>query len=162
MRHFDMDGFDDFVQTANSLRDWILQDTTLTQHQRDEIKRFTVPNGIDWQICNQIANSQKHGGRVEFRGKSKNAPKLVVKDARITKGGNTGFVFPEMKTRVFAAGDEIKIDYECDGKRGTESALSVVFRTFQFFYYIFELAPIASLPDRAKARQRWLDILMRE
>ena len=162
MKHFDKEGLDDFIQTANSLKDWTLQDTTLSQQQKDEIARFAVPNGIDWQICNQIANSQKHGGRASHRGKAKNAPSLLVRDARITKGGSSGFVFPQMKTRTFGAGDEIMIEYECEGKRGTESALAVVFRTFQFFYYIFELAPIASLPDRLKARKTWLEILTRE
>ncbi len=162
MRHFDKDGLDDFFQTANSIIEWILQDATLSQHQKDEIKRFTIANGIDWQICHQIANSQKHGGRVSHRGKAKNAPSIVVKDAHIKKDGCVGFVFPEVKTRTFGAGDDIMIEYECDGKPATESALSVVFRTFQFFYYIFELAPIASLPDRLKARNTWLEILSRE
>ena len=162
MRHFDKEGLDDFIQTANSLREWISQDGSLSQHQKDEIERFAAPNGVDWQICNQIANSQKHGGRASYRGKAKNAPSLVVKDAHIKKGGSVGFFFPEMKTRTFGAGDDIMIEYECDGKRATESALSVVFRTFQFFYYIFELAPIAVLSDRLKARKTWLDILTQE
>jgi hypothetical protein len=162
MKHFDKEVLDDFIQTANSLRDWILRDTTLSQYQKDEITRFAVPNGIDWQICNQLANSQKHGGQASHRGKAKNAPTLLVKDALITKGGSSGFVFPQMKTRTFGAGDEIMSEYECDGKRGTESALAVVFRTFQFFYYIFELAHIASIPDRLKARKAWLEILTRE
>jgi hypothetical protein len=161
MRHFDKEGLDDFIQTANSLRDWIERDATLSQHQKDEIKRFAVHNGIDSQICNQIANAQKHGGQASHRGKAKNAPSLLVKNARITKGGSSGFVFPQMKARTFGAGDEIVIEYECDGKQNTESALSVVFRTFHFFYYIFELAPIASLPDRAAARKTWLEILTR-
>jgi hypothetical protein len=50
MKHFDREGLDDFIQTANSLREWILQDASLSQHQKDEIERFAVPNGIDWQI----------------------------------------------------------------------------------------------------------------
>jgi len=162
MKHFDREGLDDFIQTANSLRGWIPQDASLSQHQKDEIERFAVPSGMDWQICHQIANSQKHGGRASHRGKAKNAPSLVVKDAHIKKGGRVGFIFPEMKTRTFGAGDDIMIEYECDGKRATESALSVVFRTFQHFYYIFELAPIASLPNRLKARKAWLEILTRE
>jgi hypothetical protein len=161
MRHFDKEGLDDFIQTANSLREWILQDATLSQHPKDEITRFAVSNGIDWQICHQIANSQKHGGRASDRGKAKNAPSLVVKDAHVAKGGSAGFVFPQMKMRTFGSGDAIMIEYECDGKRATESALAVAFRTFQFFYYIFELAPIASLPDRLKARKTWLEILTR-
>src|SRR6202012_5419522 len=112
------------------------RDAPLDKHQKDEIARFTVPNGIDWQICNQIANSQKHGGRASHRCNAKNAPRLLVKDTRIIKGGSAGVVFPQMKARTFGAGDEIMIEYECDGKRGTESAFAVVVRTFQFFYYI--------------------------
>jgi hypothetical protein len=162
MKHFDREGLDDFIQTANSLRGWIPQDASLSQHQKDEIERFAVPSGMDWQICHQIANSQKHGGRASHRGKAKNAPRLVVKDAHIKKGGSVGFVFPEMTMRTFGLGDDIMVEYECDGKRATESALAVVFRTFQFFYYVFELAPIASLPDRLKARKTWLEILIRE
>jgi hypothetical protein len=115
MRHFDKEGLDDFIQTANSLRDWIRRDQSLSQHQKDEIERFTVPNGIDWQICNQIADSQKHGGPTTPRGKSPKSRALVVKNAHVKKGGSAGFVFPEMKTRTFGAGDDIKIEYERDG-----------------------------------------------
>src|SRR5260370_3361873 len=162
MKHFDKEGLDDFIQTANSLRDWIRRDRSLNQHQRDEIERFAVSNGIDWQICNQIANSQKHGGRATPRGRSPKAPAFLVQNADVKKGGSVGFVFPETKTRTFGAGDDIMIAYECEGDLASESALAVVFRTFQFFYYIFELAPIASLPDRLKARKRWLEILTRD
>src|SRR5580700_6352982 len=143
MRNFEKEGLDDFFQTANSLKDWILHDSALNQHQKDEIKRFALSNGIDWQICNQIANSQKHGGSRTRPGKLQ-AGKLLVKDAHVKKGASTGFVFPEMKTRTFGAGDEIMIEYECDGRCSSESAVSVAIRTFQFFYYIFELAPIGS------------------
>jgi hypothetical protein len=38
-----------------------------------------------------------------------------------------------MKMRTFGSGDDIMIEYECNGKRATESALAVAFRTFQFF-----------------------------
>jgi hypothetical protein len=76
MKHFDKDGLDDFIQTANSLTDWIRRDRSLNQHQRDEIERFAVSNGIDWQICNQIVNSQKHGGPAIPHGNSSKAPAL--------------------------------------------------------------------------------------
>jgi hypothetical protein len=162
MKHFDKDGLDDFIQPANSLTDWIRRDRSLNQHQRDEIERFAASNGIDWQICNQIVNSQKHGGPATPRGNSSKAPALVVKNAHVKKGSSVGFVFPEMKTRTFGAGDDIMIEYECDGNLASEFALGAVIRTFQFFYYIFELAPIASLPDRLKARKRWIEILTRD
>jgi hypothetical protein len=77
MKHFDKDGLDDFIQTANSLTDWIRRDRSLNQHQRDEIERFAVSNGIDWQICNQFVNSQKHGGPATPRGNSSKAPALL-------------------------------------------------------------------------------------
>jgi hypothetical protein len=162
MKHFDKDGLDDFIQTANSLTDWIRRDPTLNRHQKDEIERFTVYNGIDWQICNQIANFQKHGGSTSPHRKSAKSPALAVKDARVKKDGSVGIVFPEMKMRTFGAGDEIMIEYECDGNRASESALAFVFRTCQFFYYIFELAPIASFPERLKARKKWIEILTRD
>jgi len=163
MRHFDKDGLDDYIQTANSLTDWIRRDRTLTQDQRDEIKRFTVHNGIDWQICNQIANYQKHGGTASPRHKSANSPSsFVVKNALVKEGGSAGIVFPFLKMRTFGAGDEIMIEYECDGKGGTQSAFSFVYRSFQFFHYIFELAPITSIPDRLKAQNNWAEILTRD
>jgi hypothetical protein len=162
MKHFDKDGLDDFIQTANSLTDWSRRDRSLNQHQRDEIERFAVSNGIDWQICNQTVNSQKHGGPATPRGNSSKAPDLLVKNAHVKKGSSVGFVFPEMKTRTFGAGDDIMIEYECDGNLASDFALGVVFRTFQLFYYIFELAAIASLPDRLKARKRWIEILTRD
>ena len=105
MKHFDKDGLDDFMQTANSLTDWIRRDPTLNQHQKAGIERFTVYNGIDWQICNQIANFQKHSGSTSPRRKSAKSPALAVKDAHVKKDGNAGIVFPEMKMRTFGAGE---------------------------------------------------------
>ena len=136
MYHFDRDGLDDFIQTANSLVNWIKLDDTLSQHQKDELARFTIPNGIDWQICNQIANRQKH-----VRPERNLTAALKVKSAQINQGGEPGFRFPSFP-RVFAAGDKIMIEYECDGKTSFEPAHSFVVRTFQHFYYIFELAPL--------------------
>jgi hypothetical protein len=163
MRHFDIDGLDDYIQTANSLTDWIRRDQNLSQDQRDEIDRFTMPNGIDWQICNQIANYQKHGGPASPRRKSGNSPSsFVVKNALVKEGGSAGVVFPFLKMRTFGAGDEIRIEYECDGRNETEDAFSFVYRSFKFFHYIFELAPITSIPDRLKAQNNWAEILARD
>jgi hypothetical protein len=162
MRHFDKEGLDDFIQTANSLTDWIRRDSTLTQDQKAEIERFTIHNGIDWQICNQIANYQKHGGPAAHRRKSATTPSLIVKGAQVKQGGSAGVVFPNIAMKTFGAGDEIMIEYECDGKPGSECAFGFVYRTFQFFHYIFELAPITSLPDRLKARKNWTEILARD
>jgi hypothetical protein len=52
MNRFTVDDLDDFIQTANSLREWIEQDASLLPEQKDHLKSFTVPQSIDWQICN--------------------------------------------------------------------------------------------------------------
>jgi hypothetical protein len=132
-----LDGLDNFVQTANSLCDWIKRDRTLTQEQKAALERFVVPQSLDWQICNQIANSQKHGSsdpRSVTRRDKKLVPKVRVSQVR---PGGAGFaVAPSM--RVFGAGDEVMLEF--DGNR--ESALGFVIRTYQHFHYIFEMAPI--------------------
>src|SRR5580658_9757472 len=58
--NFNRDDLDDYVQVANSLRDWIKQDTSLITDQKEHLERFIVDNSLDWQICNQLANAQKH------------------------------------------------------------------------------------------------------
>src|ERR1035438_1855968 len=60
MERFNRDDLDDFIQTANSLREWIMQDDTLSSEQRAHLERFEIPKSLDWQICHQIANAQKH------------------------------------------------------------------------------------------------------
>jgi hypothetical protein len=141
MERFNRDDLDDFVQTANSLREWIRRDGTLTQDQKAALEAFVVDQSVDWQICNQIANHQKH---VVSRPRSK-APRNPASIPNVTavqvKAGATGFTLPP-SMRVFGAGDEIVI--ECGGNR--ESALGFVIRTFKHFHYIFELAPIP--PDQ--------------
>jgi hypothetical protein len=82
-----------------------------------------------------------------------------VKEPQIKPNGSAGVVFPSMLNRPLGAGDEIMIEYESDEQHGSESAFAFVIRTFQHFYYIFELAPIQSLPDRLKARKNWTEIL---
>ena len=159
MVHFDRDGLDNFIQTAHSLKDWIQQDSTLNQHQQDELRRFTIPNGIDWQFCAQIANFQKHARLSSPRHKSLGVPTLMVKDIRIIPGSEPGVFFPSQPQRTFGTGDAIVIDYEADGKQHSESAFGFVCRTFQFFYYIFELAPITSLPERIKDQKNWVELM---
>ena len=154
MHHFDRDGLDDFIQTANSLVTWIELDDTLSQHQKDELARFKIPNGIDWQICNQIANWQKHPKRERNLRAA-----LEVKSVQINQGGEIGFRFPSFP-RVFAAGDNIMIDYECDGKVRSEPAHSFVVRTFRHFYYIFELAPLP-IDERMVAGKSLLELMTR-
>src|ERR1700683_3181229 len=62
MRQFNRDDLDDFVLTANSLREWIRRDGTLTSDQKAALDRFVVDASLDWQICHQLANNQKHVG----------------------------------------------------------------------------------------------------
>jgi hypothetical protein len=60
MDRFNRDDLDDFIQTANSLPEWIRSDGTLSREQKDALERFVVPQSLDWQICHQVANVQKH------------------------------------------------------------------------------------------------------
>jgi hypothetical protein len=137
MARFNRDDLDDFVQTANSLREWIRRDDTLTQEQKAALERFVVDQSLDWQICNQIANHQKHRSS-RPRSKARRPPASIpTVNAVQVKSGGTGFVVPP-SMRVFGAGDEIVIEY--DGNR--ESALAFVVRTFRHFHYIFEMAPV--------------------
>jgi len=138
MEHFNADDLDEFVQTANSLREWIRRDGTVTQEQSAALERFVVQESLDWQICHQLANQQKHAGAMpRLKARLRPASNLVVKDVHLKPGCGAGFVLPP-SMRVIGAGDEIEI--ECDGR--SESALAFVIRTFRHFHYIFELAPI--------------------
>src|ERR1035438_3038626 len=80
MKDFNRDDLDDFILTANSLREWIQRDPSLTAEQRAAVEAFAAPEGLDWQVCHQIANHQKHGG-AKPRGRLKlNVP--TVKGVR--------------------------------------------------------------------------------
>jgi hypothetical protein len=153
-RNFNRDDLDDFIQTANSLREWIRRDAAITQEQKDALERFVVPESLDWQICNQIANQQKHvDARPRTKARKTQGVSIpVVKAVQVRQGG-TGFMVPP-SMRVVGAGEEITIEY--DGNR--ESALAFVVRTFRHFHYIFEVAPIPpgqrTIPNLAE------DILM--
>jgi hypothetical protein len=138
MGRFSLDDLDDFIQTANSLREWIEQDASSLPEQRDHLKRFAIPQSIDWQICHQIANAQKHPrANSHFRKKQMSAPVPAVMVLEVKPGAGVGFVVPPSR-RIIGGGDEIVIGL--DGKR--ESALGFVIRTFKHFHYIFEMAPI--------------------
>jgi hypothetical protein len=135
MNRFDRDDLDDFIQVANSLPEWIRRDRTLSQAQKDALESFVVAQSLDWQICHQLANAQKHGGaKGRPRGLPAEAPAL--KSAKRRPGGAGVVLLPSM--RVIGAGDEIEIEYD----EHRESALAFVVRTFKHFHYIFELAPI--------------------
>jgi len=136
--HFNRDDLDDFIQTANSLREWIRRDDTLTSEQKAALERFVVPESLDWQICHQIANQQKHvDARPRTRARRSQAVSIPVVKAVQVKPGGTGFVVPP-SMRIVGAGEEITIEF--DGNR--ESALAFVVRTFRHFHYIFEVASV--------------------
>lgn len=144
MRNFNRDDLDDFVLTANSLSEWIQHDRSVTREQRKAFNQFAVPVGIDWQICHQVANRQKHvlPKPVSQAKTNPNAP--VVKAVRVVSGGK-GFVLPP-STQAIGAGEDITVEFES----GTESGLAFVIRTFRHFHYTFEITPLP-LGDRASA-----------
>jgi hypothetical protein len=131
---FNRDDLDDFIETANSLPEWIRQDPDLTSEQKAALEKFVVPESVDWQICHQVANAQKHVKAKPRRRLPVAAP--VVKSVQCEPGG-TGFAVPPLM-RPYGAGDEIVIEY--DEKR--ESALGFVVRTFNYFRYVFEVVPV--------------------
>jgi hypothetical protein len=57
---FNVDDLEDFIETANTMPEWMKHDPSLIRVQRDALARFTVEGSLDWQICHQIANRQKH------------------------------------------------------------------------------------------------------
>jgi hypothetical protein len=133
MKHFNLDDLDDFVQTANALCEWIKRDDTLDREQKDAVERFTVKRSLDWQICHQIANRQKHMAADRNLNAQFAAGIPVVKDVHTKPGLAKGFVRPP-STRIFAAGDQIEI--ELDGRR--ESAVGFVVRTYRNFQYVLK------------------------
>jgi hypothetical protein len=42
-KHFNRHDLDDFIVTANSLREWIWQDATLAPEQKAHLEAFVVP-----------------------------------------------------------------------------------------------------------------------
>jgi hypothetical protein len=134
MDSFSRDDLDDFIQTANSLPNWIRRDGT--QEQKDAGERVVA--SLDWKICNRVANAQKHAD-MKATPRSKKLPSeapVVVKSVQCKPGG-TGFEVLPSK-RVFGAGDEIVVEYNDNRK----SALGLVVTTFNHFRYIFEIAAI--------------------
>jgi hypothetical protein len=144
MKTFNRDDLDEFILTANSLREWIQRDPALTREQRKAAEAFAVPRGLDWQVCHQIANHQKHAGPKTGNPKHTKPRVPVVTAVHVASGGK-GFVLPP-STQVIGEGEEISV--ECDGN--TESALAFAIRTFRHFHYIFEVIPLP-LSERASA-----------
>ena len=133
MQNFNVDDLEDYLLTVNSMPVWMENDPSLVQEQRDALARFTVDGSIDWQICNQIANRQKH-----VRPQRQGGPALRVNSVRINPGARGILLQSPQSAHVIGAGDEIIVDFA----GGRESALAFVIRTFKHFHYVFELAPI--------------------
>jgi hypothetical protein len=133
MQNFNVDDLEDFILTVNSMPVWMENDPSLVQEQRDALARFTVDGSLDWQICNQIANRQKH-----VRPQRQGGPALRVNSVRVNRGGRGILLRSAPSARVIGAGEEISVDYS-----GTqESALAFVIRTFRHFHYMYEMASI--------------------
>jgi len=133
MRSFNVNDLEDFILTANSIPDWMKHDTSLIQEQRDHIARFTVEESLDWQICHQLANQQKHA-----RPQNHGRPVPRVGEPQINHGGRGILLQSTTSARVIGAGDEVYVEY-CGSR---ESVLAFVIRTFKHFHYMFEMAAI--------------------
>jgi hypothetical protein len=131
MRNFNHDDLDDFIATANSMPEWMKHDPSLTQEQRDAIARFTVEGSIDWQICHQIANRQKHP-----KPQRPGGPALQLKSVNINPGAHGFFLQSSLSAPVIGSGEDISVDYS----DFQESALAFVIRTLKHFHYMFEVA----------------------
>lgn len=132
MRDFNVDDLDDFIAVANSMPVWMKNDPALIQEQRDHLEllmgKEVWANIVDWQICNQIANRQKHVG-------AQNHGRLVpvVGEPQIVP--DRGIYLPSA-ARVIGAGQEMYVEF-C-GQR--QSIRAFVIRIFKHFHYIFEMA----------------------
>lgn len=133
MRNFNVDDLEDFMLTVNSMPVWMENDPSLIQEQRDALARFTVDGSLDWQICNQIANRQKH-----VRPQRQGVSALQVNSVQVNQGGRGILLQSTQSARVIGAGEDIPVDYS----GSQESALAFVIRTFKHFHYMFEMAAI--------------------
>jgi len=128
--HFNRDDLDDFIQVAHSLPGCIELDPTTSIEQKNEAKRLSPD--LDWKICNQIANQQKHFKPVTRCG----AEPALVKSVQIQPGA-AGFL-DLSRRRVLGAGEEIRMELPDGTKR---DAVAIVYRMFRHFEYIFEILP---------------------
>lgn len=135
--NFNRDDLDDLIQTANSLRESIRSDEALSQQQHATLERFVMPESIDWQICNQIANRQKHVGRSKPRTRGRSGDVVPDVVAIYSSSVGRGLFNPET-AHIIGAGEEITI--HCGDTR--ESGLAFAIRVFRCFHYIFEVASV--------------------
>ena len=132
---FNRDGLDDFIQVANALPGCIAQDPSASPEQKIEAARLHVD--LDYCICNEVANQQKHFGR-HTRSGSKPA---LVKAVRITPGAR-GFLDPS-RSFFLGAGESIRFEL-FDGQ--CRDATAIVYRMTSFFRYVFEILPQPQSP----------------
>ena len=104
MQNFNVDDLDNFIATANSMPQWMRNDPTLIQEQRDALARLTVEESVDWQICNQIANRQKH-----VKANNHGRPVPQVGEPEISPGGPG--ILLQSSARIIGAGAEIYVEY---------------------------------------------------
>lgn len=136
--NFNQDDVDDFFAVANSLPEFIRLDSSTSAAQRDAAKRLV--DDLDWKICHEIANQQKHFHRPTRAG----SPPLMVKAISVRP---TAGVLDRARMRVFGAGDDICF-VQTDGTE--RSALAVVWRMLSHFNYIFKTLPALALkPTRS-------------
>lgn len=136
--NFNQDDVDDFFAVANSLPEFIRHDPNTSAAQRDAAKRLL--DDLDWKICHEIANQQKH-----FRPPTRAGSPLMVKAISLRPGA--GGVMDTARMRVLGAGDEICF-VQADGAE--RSALAVVWRMLAHFKYIFKTLPALALtPTRS-------------
>jgi hypothetical protein len=132
MQNFNVDDLDDFIATANSMPEWMKNDPSLSQEQRDAIGSFTDHRSLDWQICKQIANRQKH-----VKPQRTARADVHVKSCSVRPGRGVLLGTPQ-STYVIGAGEEILVDL--GGSQ--ESALGFVIRIIKHFHYMFEMIPL--------------------
>src|SRR5216684_5078730 len=83
--NFNRDDLDDFFQVANALPICIELDPVTSPAQKEHAK--SLRPGMDWIICKQIANQQKH-----FKPDIRSGPKQALVKSVQRKFRATGFL----------------------------------------------------------------------
>lgn len=159
MRYFDRDKLADFCIAAHSLCEWIPRDQSLSEHQKEQIVRYKIPRGINFNLCGQIANFVKHNA-AQPRHKN-NKSTLVITAIDVKEGGQPGTMFVHLPGILFGRGDSIRIEYTDEGIPHSESAMALVWRIYSFYQYIFEYAPINDLSERQNRLKLWPDTFLK-
>src|ERR1700733_155895 len=129
-QNFNRHDLDDYIQIVNALPSCIEQDPQTSAAQKLEAKRL-YPD-MDWQICRQIANQQKH-----FKPETRSGAQAPLVKAVEIKPDAPG-MFHSASGTIWARGESIVLELPDGQKR---DAFSTVYRMFRFFEYIFEILP---------------------